>query len=522
MHNQKIKTLLVLLIAFIAATYIPLLINGGIIVDDWGDISHNLNCLNFIDCYGSWFPLFSNRPLAPLPITALTFIFENNYAGYLISNSLIYFLSIALCAKIVNEISNFSTGIIFTALASIPIIAMPLIASPINQSTATVSFLFWSLSLYCLVKFTRTGNIHSYTASYLWLFSAFLTYEVILPLLALSILLPFVVNPDLLIRKPLRYLLKFALPIVIILFLVIVWQKGIAPQFMEVDSRLKFQVSHIVPKIYTWIHVFYGQIPQLFWKTYRYLDLYNLLTALLVVALLWIGQSNGTQNEGRSRGLRFALVSALSFFASCSIFILSDESAVSSGYQARGLSSTWFTFALLFGSVFSLLNKRNSFFIIFLIGVGFFSSLSFSTQRDQYIKSWDLQTRIISDVSRLVQVNNVSKPAIIIGNVPKYLDDNYNDEIVFSQPWDFGAALALNTNNVVIDGFPIDARKNDLRLLSVTSHYVSAQNWTGSNFENLWFYDFDPTSRKGELKKVVNGEQLLRAIELTKTNSNQR
>ena len=517
MKTQKINLLLVLLALFLTATYIPLFIHGGIIVDDWGDISHNLSCLGFADCYRAWFPLFSNRPLAPLPITALTFIFENNYAGYLIANSLIYFIAIALCAKVINELCDYSAAIIFSALASIPIIAMPLIASPINQSTATVSFLFWGLSLYSLFKFTRTGNKYSYIASYLWLLSAFLTYEVILPLLALSILLPIVDKPETFFKKPFNYIFKYALPVLLILFLVTLWQKGIAPQFMEVDSRLKFQASHIIPKIYTWVHVFFAQIPQLFLKVVNYLNLYNLLTAVLFAIIILAGFHQNKLNINYPKCIRFTLVAALCFLSSCSIFILSDESAVSSGYQARGLSSTWFAFALLLAGISSLIHKKNYFLMASLIGISFFSSLSYSVQRDQYIKSWELQTLIIEDASQLISLNRLSAPAIIIGNVPKYLENNYNDEIVFSQPWDFGAALALNTNKVVVDGFPIDIKNNDLRFIKISNDFVSAQNWVGSNFKNLWFYDFDPKSKKGTLTRVVGGEQLSGLIKSSST-----
>lgn len=51
---------LIALIAFCLAVYIPLIMHGGIIVDDWGDIAHNLDCNGFFHCYqfGSrYFPI---------------------------------------------------------------------------------------------------------------------------------------------------------------------------------------------------------------------------------------------------------------------------------------------------------------------------------------------------------------------------------------------------------------------------------------------------------------------------------
>ena len=147
-HSQQStpRLLLAFVGLFLLAAYLPLLLQAGISVDDWGDISHNLDCNSFIACYQSWFPLFSNRPLAPLPITVLTFALGTWYAGYLWINSLIYLLAIGVCAKVIRQLLNSNQAFIFILFAAIPMIAMPVITSPINQSTATVSFLLWSYS----------------------------------------------------------------------------------------------------------------------------------------------------------------------------------------------------------------------------------------------------------------------------------------------------------------------------------------------------------------------------------------
>ena len=87
-----------LLLAFIGLLYFPLILKGGIIVDDWGDIAQSLGCTGFWACYGSWFPMFSNRPLEPLPITLFTFIFGLNIRYYLIANTTVFLAAIFLLA----------------------------------------------------------------------------------------------------------------------------------------------------------------------------------------------------------------------------------------------------------------------------------------------------------------------------------------------------------------------------------------------------------------------------------------
>ena len=73
--------------------------------------------------------------------------------GYLIANSIIYLLAIFITAKVIWEINSLSGAIIFAIIATIPCIAMPLLTSPINQLTATISLLYWAISLYLLLQY---------------------------------------------------------------------------------------------------------------------------------------------------------------------------------------------------------------------------------------------------------------------------------------------------------------------------------------------------------------------------------
>ena len=110
--------------------------------------------------------------------------------GYLIANSIIYLLAIFITAKVIWEINSLSGAIIFAIIATIPCIAMPLLTSPINQLTATISLLYWAISLYLLLQYWKKAHFNYYIASYLFLLLGFLAYEVILSLLVLTIFLP--------------------------------------------------------------------------------------------------------------------------------------------------------------------------------------------------------------------------------------------------------------------------------------------------------------------------------------------
>jgi hypothetical protein len=517
---MNLRLLIAFVGLFLLAAYLPLVLQAGVSVDDWGDISHNLDCNSFFACYQSWFPLFSNRPLAPLPITVLTFALGTWYTGYLWINSLIYLLAIGICAKVMRHILNTSQAMIFVLFAAIPMIAMPVITSPINQSTATVSFLLWAYSLAVLFSYLQSGKRLSWVLSYFLLLMAFFTYEVILPLLVLTAFLPWVWDARAFpLLKP-RYWGQFLLPLIAVLAITWLWQKGIAPQFMEVDSRLKFSASSAVIKLYTFIDVFIRQIPQLFLRLPAFLSWSNIIFALLAVFTLVLtyviaprvqeASNSALLNTQRSR--RFLFITALCFGACSFIFILSNESATSGGYQARGLSSTWFAFAIFLAAVAptqgALLTLWRTFLILFL-GL---CALSFSVQRDQTIAAWQMQLQIIQNANELIRAQGLPPKSVVMGDVPHYLEPNYNQEIVFSQPWDFGAALAITNNNQIAQGPVIDSARGQLRLLRMENNQVVALNFGGASLEQFWMYQFDPQIQRGTLTRITTPDQFAKLL----------
>jgi hypothetical protein len=494
----------VLLIVFCIAVYLPLISHGGIIVDDWGDIAHNLDCNGFLHCYQTWFPLFSNRPLAPLPITVSTFLFGTFFQGYLILNTAVYLAAIFITRKVISELIGNGPSIVFALFAVIPFIAMPVIASPINQLTATVSFLLWALSFRELNHFIKYSNNKSYVLVYVFLLLAFLTYEVILPLLVFTALLPYISNGDNLRNRWLIYLLRFILPIALVLAVTVLWQKGIAPQFMEVDSRLKLNPQQMLAKLHTWGHVFYAQIPSLFLKTPAFIQPLHFILIGIFALAAWLGLSKPMMSNKNDGIYRFLLVSILCFLSTSSIFILSNESANSWGYQARGLSSTWFALSILLGSLSSINGLKKVIILPSIVIFGIMSTLSFVIQRDNYVQSWKVQMAIVSNILGLINKNQIADNAIIIGDVPKFVTPNFNDEIIFSQPWDFGGALALFSDGKVKEGAVIDSKRQDFNRLLISNDVIMINDWWKTNADKLWLYEFDPVSQQGIISKVKN------------------
>jgi hypothetical protein len=512
-QSSKVQIWTYLLLAiFILVTYLPLILQGGIIVDDWGDIYPTLSCQTFFECYRTWFPLFSNRPLAPLSITGFTMLFGTQFQYYLIFNSFIYLLALLITARVIRSIIGEYPTLIFLFLSCIPIISIPIIASPINQSTATFAFLYWALSLACLEKFCTTSSKPSYFLSYALLLCGFLTYEVILPLLVLTASLPLIINKTDIKYITKKYFAQFILPIFVILSLVTLWQKGFAPNIFGVDySRLTLSAHSIYASFYSWGSVFTNQIPNLFIKTKYFLTpavISGGLFLVLGIGISYYGYKHSqTPANNRSR-LFYACF--FCFLSSALIFILSGATAESGGYQARGLSSTWISLALLISAIAGMIDIKffRIGYLILVLMFGFLSSLSFSIQRDGYIQSWQLQNEIISNVVDLAKKSEIPRGAAILGVVPQFIPKNYNDEIVFSQPWDFGSALSIITNNYITNGYPIDPGYSQLKGLYLSQNGVKGTNWGGADWKNLWLYRFDVQRKIGSISRIQSENEL--------------
>jgi hypothetical protein len=500
--------------------YLPLILFGGVIVDDWGAIEQSVNCTrgnaSFWDCLGSYFPLWSNRPLAPLLINFFTLSFGTHFMGYLIANSIIYISAVIITAHVLRGIIGSCAAMIFICLASFPEIAMPIIVSPVVQMTATASYLYWAISIYFICKAARTSSSIYWLVGYLFLMVSFLTYEVVLPLLILSVTLPYFYTIKSRGYFFIKYLIKFLTPVLIILMATVTWQKIVAPMlFPVVYSRLSFNPNRAIDIFNLWTSVFTAQIPALIKKMPAYLNAIQIVSALVfivIVSLLIHYRKRGVSSNDH---LKFLAISALCFLCSSLIFILSGGGVDISGYISRGLSSTWFSLSILISAIATIvINSQGKY--IQLVGSGiviFIASVNFSAytiSRDNYIESWRMQLSIMQDVIAQMKLKSLNQ-ITVIGDVPSVVERNFNGEIVFSTPWDFGSALAILSNGSG-SGAVIDSRGSNFHLLKFKESVVQLDGYWEVDYRNLWLYDFDPQTQTGKLDKIDEAAELKKHI----------
>jgi hypothetical protein len=512
-HPQRV--IVVLLALYSALLYLPLILQGGIIVDDWGDLGQNLDCTEFLDCYLNWFPFFSNRPLAPVPLVLSTLAFGMQFWAYLAFNAVVYLLAISMVALVVNRLLGILPALGFWMLAAVPIIAMPVLTSPINCLINNASFVLWASALLMLAQYCKTHRLHWYGLSYLCLALSLLTYEIVLPLLVLTVMLPYVLDSQASQRSLGQYVMRYIAPVLAAVMLMLVWQKMIAPQlFTIVYSRIEWSWDKIYFGFTGWPSIFYEQLPNLFKKLIVFSPLQSAAWILGVFGLSFLlGYILGPTRSAMAKSRFILLCMSLVFVACFVLFALGGAKEVEIGnYAARILSSTWIAFALLLAALVGVVGAYGavlcSVFLMVIISIMALSAASFVISRDQYIASWQLQQKIISDVITLMKEQSITQPLAILGDVPQYLDKNFNQEVVFSAPWDFGFALRIYSRGQVTGGAMLDTSRGLYHDLQLDGDGILVDQFWKAQVPQLAIYRYDARFEKGVLTLIQTPEQL--------------
>ena len=371
----------------------------------------------------------------------------------------------------------------------------------------------------CCINTVKKNLISIIFLSYALLVCGFFTYEVFLPLLTINACLPYLINQRLIQGSKIKYVFEYIAPLILVLAIVYVWQKVIGPNFFYFHSRLNFNFENILPSFLSWLGIFYYDAPNLFFKALKFLSINVLISSFIFVVAMTFSLRM-LANKLKSSEIKvapFLLVTSLCFLGSSSILILSGATADIGGYDSRALSSVWISFAMFCSGLSIAIFRMRYLILRRIIGASclailFLCCLSFVIQRDNYIKSWDMQTLVIKDALSLISSSNLEKSSTIIGNVPQYLPKNYNNELIFNTYWDFTAALQVFTNRLVKGGPVIDAQAGNFHNLRIINGVLLIDGLKINNFEKFWFYDFDQNSRKGSLLKISNTQELKKKL----------
>jgi hypothetical protein len=205
------------------------------------------------------------------------------------------------------------------------------------------------------------------------------------------------------------------------------------------------------------------------------------------------------------------------------LYVLSNSLALIGGYSKRGLTSAWLILSMLLACLPSLPARRKwqSLTLAAVLSVLALTVASFMVQRDNYILSWRLQEQVVGAFVAKAEEVDLPRGSRIIGNVPRRVQSNYNDEEVFGNSWDFGRALRLATAGLVLDGIPVTRTQIDQGNVKQQGSELLVNGLWRADASSLWFFEFDQRTHRCRLLKVRDGAHLSRILdEIGKTGIN--
>jgi len=578
------------LAAFSLSVYLPYVLFGGLVCDDWAVAAQAQRHPGFLASSAAWYPLFSNRPLAPVLLAAAANLFGRWAPGYILLNLALWHVAVLLVAAVFRRHFGPRFVVAFVAMALAPSICSTVIFSPAMQLLGTSSMALWAASLFLLDRGLRRGGAWDLAAGCAAIGCGLLVYEVFLPLLAINVLYPWACGAtgqdraadrrgDCPLFRPqgagraeqrarrkrglspsgaqwLTYLVRYVAPPGAMVLLATALQKWILPTFMPVHSRwANFDVGRGLIALGQWAFTLLVQWPVLLADSPAHLGRAALLVTLVTAAgALGIAWASCTRDPSRPaevadrrvcRRLMLSVLGAL--LAGSMLFVLSGNAAVVFGYDNRVLSSTWLALALLLAMAAGAGAAATPFAVGddrfsrkpkacagqgtwwprvlprlrlaarrgLAIGVGLvilLNTASFIVQRDNYLASAALQERVLRRLVAMADRQHVPPGSVVLGQVPAALDENYNDECVFTRPWDFGSAAYLASGGRFCDGAPFSPRLVRGRRIVVDRQGVHVDGLWHAGVKRLWYFEFDPRTGQAALLPVRDVAHLDRLV----------
>ncbi len=526
-NRRQLLFLTILLLGCIV--YLPYIVGGGsFMIDDLMMIVQSHFDKSVWKTFVFWNTLGGGgmRPLGSTFFALTPPLFGTNPVPYILLNTACWIAAIVLVSRVVKDYCGESAALWFIILGIIPTIASSTIFEPIVMIIGSSSTLFWALSLWNLQEYLKGKKTLNLILTYVLVIIGLLIYEVSAPLLLITALLPLLPvltkhrwSESFVRRETLRY----GAPVAIIIVTLALFQKLIVPLYGLSLSRLSarplgdmarsfgrwlFSVGVDAPIMLISSFTHYGAGLLLRW------DWWLLIVA--VVAFVFLLRRTASElivsDKPKNEQRLFLLMIVLTLLGCSALSVFSGFNMRVEGIENRFLGSTWILLSILLGVAFARL--QHGFGVIVPALVVIMTYFSFMIQAQNYLANRHLQEAVINDSFAKLQAAQIPAGAFIIGNVPIYANENFNNEVVFAYRHDFGGQLKMrfDSKTLIDEGQVVNVNReaptNDTTrfFLSRDRDTVMTGNLTGVMKRplngNVWWYEYDQYTQASRLVRL--------------------
>ena len=263
------------------------------------------------------------------------------------------------------------------------------------------------------------------------------------------------------------------------------------------------------------------EVPLLLIKTIPYIFKYKLIFiafTLLIVFFFLITNKLSDENKNQNKSIKnisdkfFLLILILSLLLSTIIFFISKYPSSTFGYYNRMMIPSFVSLTIIVSIFLNKINKKK--YLVIPVFISFFWIFSMFIQLDNLIKSWELKNEIIEDISIKIQKIKINDNFILVANVPYFLKDNYNNEIVFFSRENFKAHLNF-VSSLNLSIWPVSHRilsdpmfYPNLNIINKL-YFISDENY-------IYYYEFEEDNDVSIFEYLGDKHDMLKKFESIK------
>lgn len=527
MSNRRLVVLAVLFLGCVA--YLPYIFGGGsFMIDDLMMIVQSHFDQSVWKTFTYWNVSGGGgmRPLGSTFFAITPPLFGTNPVPYILLNTACWIAAILLVSRVVKDYCGAAAAHWFIILGIVPTIASSTIFEPIVMIIGSSSTLFWALSLWYLQEYLKGKQTRHLVLTYTLVIVGLLIYEVSAPLLLITALLPLLPVlaqhrwSEAVVR---REAVRYGAPVAGIIVALAIFQKLIVPLYGVSLSRLSARpLADMARSFGRWLFSVAIDTPVMMvsslqhygWGLFARVDWWLLVVAVIafVIILRKAAPELAAANKSQREHQLFLAMIVLTLFGCSALAVFSGFNMRVEGIENRFLGSTWILLSILLAAAFARLQRGFGVIVPALVVV--MTYFSFMIQAQNYLANHRLQEAVINDSFTKLQAAQIQPGAFIIGNVPVYANNNFNNEVVFAYRFDFGGQLKMrfDSKTLIDEGQVVnvnhEAPTNDTTrfFLSRDRDTVMTGNLTGLMKRplngNVWWYEYDQYTQASRLVRL--------------------
>ena len=473
-----------------------------------GDDTFHINFVNdnpkIIDNIKENFYMSPARPVGGLMIGFLHPILSDNSIFYNILSLSLWMGTGLILKKAFRILINKQFSELFFLIFSFPYLCFAIFYGNLLWATYIAFIFFWSISILFQIKYYEK-NLNKQNLFYLFfLFISIFTFELIIPLLIINILLP------LHYKKKIKDIIYNFLFISIFVLTFFIYKIYLIPYFLDIPIYGVSELSLV--SFLQGVYFFYTiSVENLILLLESLKFSYNIVSLSIFILLIFLFRNYKIQNSFKNNLILNIFI--LSLVSNIIVFFISGYPAITYGHYAKMLVPAFFSITFILTYIFIYYKVKRWFLIIFT----FLIINSTYIQIDNYVEATKIKKNLIEKLIINIKKNEFQKNDIILVNSPLFVENNYNNEEIVFTTWDLKFIILnktkINTNFWLISD----------RLINNSSYYPVA-NFMNSNYlrkessKQIRLFYFEYSDKFNDFEIFDNKADILKKIKYLKDN----